>query len=131
MVRWLPAPELLAPPFGAHFVGWNAEVYLRWSAVEGMREGEYYVVRIPYNEAGDTAEFWRRETSLQVPSNFSLREVGFPDRHYNWTVQVMRCTRNCAQVLDDAAVKQGDTVGSRSVIGLFYWQHDLGRPPRP
>jgi serine/threonine-protein kinase len=126
--RWLPAPELLAPPFGSYFVGWNARVDLRWSVVEGLREDEYYVVRIPYNQAGDVAEFWRQGTSLRLPSNLSLREVGFPDRHYNWTVQAMRCTEYCDQIANDTVKKGGVAVGSRSVIGLFYWQPDIGGP---
>jgi serine/threonine protein kinase len=130
--RWLPAPELLAPPFGAHFVGWNAEVYLRWSEVEGLREDESYVVRIPYDEAGSVAEFWRQETSLRLPPNFSRREVGFPDRHYNWTVQAMRCTENCDRALADDVRKQGAVVGGKSVVGLFYWQPDIsGIAPTP
>jgi tRNA A-37 threonylcarbamoyl transferase component Bud32 len=130
--RWLPAPELLAPPFGMYFVGWNARVDLRWSAVEGLGEDEYYVVRIPYDEAGSVAEFWRQETSLRLPSNFSLREVGFSDRHYNWTVQVMRCMANCDRVLADEVKKQGTAVGSTSVVGLFYWQTDItGVRPTP
>jgi serine/threonine protein kinase len=128
-VRWMPAPELLAPPDGASYVGWNAEVYLRWSEVQGMLPDEYYVVRIPYDDAGGVAEFWRQETVLRVPSVFSSRGVGFPDRHYAWTVQLMRCTGNCARVLEDDARKQGVAVGSESAARVFYWQPDIGGSP--
>ncbi len=83
-------------------------------------------MRIPYDDAGGVAEFWRKETSFQVPSHFSGRGVGFPDRHYNWTVQAMRCTGNCANVLDDNARKGGRATSARSVEGLFYWHPDIG-----
>jgi serine/threonine protein kinase len=130
--RWLPAPLLIAPPYGDSYGGWNAVVHLKWSRVEGLAENEYYVVRIPYDDAGGVAEFWRKETLFQVPSNFSLAEVGFPDRHYEWTVQVMRCTQNCDRVLDDNTRKTGIAVGSESESGLFYWYPDVsGTPPKP
>ena len=99
---------------------------LQWSSVYGLSPSEYYVVRIPYDAAGGVAEFWRRETSFQVPANFSLPEVGFADRHYSWTVHVKRCTANCDQVLNDQVRKEGVAVGSPSVEGLFYWHPDVG-----
>jgi hypothetical protein len=107
------------------FVGWNAEVTLRWTPVSGLEAGEYYVVRIPYDSAGGVAEFWRQETFLQLPSNLSQREVGFPDRHYDWTVQVMRCQVNCYKVWDDQVPKTGVAVGDESEAGRFYWQSDI------
>jgi hypothetical protein len=116
---------LLAPTEGQTFVGWNADVILRWAEVPGMEVGEYYVVRVPYDEMGGVAEFWRQETLLRLPSNFSLPEVGFRDRHYLWTVQVRRCTSNCYKVWDDQARKMGTAVGSESAPGLFYWQPDI------
>jgi hypothetical protein len=125
----LPAPSLLAPADGSAFVGWNAKVILNWSDVEGMQADEYYVVRIPYNDQGGVAEFWRQETLLEVPPAFSSREVGFLDRRYAWTVQVMRCAKNCARVLDDNAKKEGVAVGAKSAEGVFYWQPDIGGSP--
>ena len=113
------------------FVGWNAEVVLRWSAVEGMQEDDYYVVRIPYNVQGDVAEFWRKETSLRVPSIFSSSDVGFPARNYNWTVQVMRCIVNCDKIPDDNIRKEGVAVGSTTTAGLFYWHPDITSGTRP
>ena len=128
----LPAPTLLAPPNGASFTGWNAQVVLTWLSVGSLAEDEYYVVRIPYNEAGDTAEFWRKGTSLQVPPNYSLATVGFPDRHYDWSVQVMRCIGNCDKTLDDNTKKQGVTAGIESPTWTFYWHPDIsGRPTVP
>jgi hypothetical protein len=124
-VRWLPAPTLLAPADGERFVGWHAKVILRWSPVAGQDPDEYYVVRIPFNERGDVAEFWRQETSLRAPSNFSLPDVGPADRGYTWTVQVQRCVENCERVLDDAAQKRGTAVGDVSAPGLFYWDTDI------
>jgi hypothetical protein len=121
----------VSPPNGANFGGWNAEVLLTWSSVGSLAPAEYYVVRIPYDDAGGVAEFWRKEASFQVPSNFSLREVGFPDRHYNWTVQVMRCTDNCASVTDDNVRKTGQATSARSVQGLFYWHPDIGGGSSP
>jgi tetratricopeptide (TPR) repeat protein len=130
--QMLPASTLLAPSDGASFTGWNAVVVLQWSGVGNLGADEYYVVRVPYNEAGDTAEFWRRETSMQVPPHFSLATVGFPDRHYDWSVQVMRCTNNCDRVLDDNTRKQGVVVGGKSSTRRFYWHSDIGgEPPRP
>jgi hypothetical protein len=123
--RWLPAPALQAPGHGQIFVGWNADVTLRWEAVEGLELGEFYVVRVPYDDVGGVAEFWRQETSLQLPPNFSLSNVGFRDRHYEWTVQVMLCQVNCAKAWDDQAVKEGIAVGDESEAGLFYWQPDI------
>jgi hypothetical protein len=123
--RWLAAPTLLAPADNANFVGWNADVTLQWSAVPGLELGEYYVVRVPYDNVGGVAEFWRQETSVRLPSNLSRREVGFPDRHYDWTVQVMRCVSNCYKVWDDQAVKDGEPVGEESAPGRFYWQSDI------
>jgi serine/threonine-protein kinase len=120
-----PAPRLIAPADGTSFSGWNAEVNLQWESVGALAEDEYYVVRIPYDSAGGVAEFWRRETTFRVPPNFSLVEVGFPDRHYNWTVQVMRCTGNCDRVEDDNTKKQGVAVGEKSAEGLFYWHPDV------
>jgi hypothetical protein len=125
-VRWVPAPQLLAPPDGTSFTGWNAEVTLQWAELEGIRPDEYYVVRIPYDAAGGVAEFWRKETTFRVPSNFSSSDIGFPDRHYDWTVQVMRCTKSCDLVQDDNVKKQGVAVGEQSRAGRFYWVSDLG-----
>lgn len=94
-----------------------------------MRDDEYYVVRIPYDTAGGIAEFWREETTLDVPSNFSSRDVGFADRHYDWSVQVMLCTGNCQYVLADDKKKAGRPVGGRSEMGRFYWHPDVGGAP--
>ena len=124
---------LLAPHDGETYTGWNAEVILRWSPIAGLRADEYYVVRIPYDDLGGVAEFWRKGTSLQVPSHFSRRDVGFADRHYDWTVQVMRCVENCENVQDDNAKKEGIEVGA-SAQGLFYWEPDIQAntpTPRP
>jgi len=103
-------------------------VVLQWSSATDLAAGEYYVVRIPYDTAGGVAEFWRTERSLQVPANFSSKDVGFLDRRYTWSVQVMRCTANCDKVLDDQARKQGDAVGPASSLGDFYWYPDIGGP---
>lgn len=131
--RWLAAPTLLAPEQGASFTGWNAQVILQWSSVGSLRENEYYVVRIPYDAAGNTAQFWRKETAFQVPPNFSQNNVGFSDRHYHWTVQVMRCTQNCDKALEDNVPKGGQPVGNVSQQGLFYWHSDIsgGAGPGP
>jgi hypothetical protein len=99
---------------------------MHWSNVGYLFEDEYYVVRIPYDAAGNAGEFWRKETSFRVPSNYSLSSVGFPDRHYHWTVQVMRCTQNCAAIGDDNARKGGQAVSDRSAEGLFFWHSDRG-----
>jgi len=123
-VRWLPAPALLEPGDGERFVGWEAEVVLRWSPVAGMQPDEYYVVRIPYDDAGGVAEFWRQETALQLPAHFSQANVGFADRHYQWTVQVMQCVENCGHLWDDRVKKSGDPAGEPSAQGLFYWDPD-------
>jgi hypothetical protein len=114
----------LAPPPGTIFKGYNAEVILAWSEVPNLRADEYYVVRIPYNLAGEVAEFWRKEPRFSVPPNFSTAQVGFEDRRYTWSVQVKRCTENCARVLDDNVKKEGVAVGPRSTEGLFYWYPD-------
>jgi hypothetical protein len=107
-------------------------VILRWSPVEGLEAGEYYVVSVPYDDAGSVAEFWRWETSVKLPSHLSRPDVGFADRHYLWSVQVRRCTENCLRVLEDDATKRGEAVGSPSEQGLFYWQPDIdAQPPTP
>jgi len=124
--RWLLAPVLQSPESGTRFAGWNAEVILRWAEVGWLAPDEYYVVRVPYDDVGGVAEFWRKETSLRVPANFSLAEVGFADRHYNWTVQVMHCTGNCDRALDDDVTKRGAAAGGVSAQGLFYWDPDTG-----
>ena len=110
-------------------MGWNADVTLRWAAVPGLELGEYYVVRIPYDAIGGVAEFWRQETTLRLPPNFSRPEVGFLDRHYDWTVQVMLCHVNCYKVWDDQVAKEGVAVGDESEAGRFYWQSDLSSRP--
>jgi hypothetical protein len=94
--------------------------------VPGLRADEYYVISIPYSLT-EVARFWRKESIFRVPPNFSRDDVGFDDRHYYWTVQVMRCTQNCDQVLDDNVRKEGVEVGGRSAQGLFYWWPD-GKP---
>jgi hypothetical protein len=129
--RWLSAPGLLVPADGAQYTGWDARVVLSWTAVPGMAPDEYYVVRIPYDASGGVAEFWRQETRLQVPSNFSLPATGFPDRHYDWSVQVKRCTSRCAQVLDDAVRKGSEAVGEESETRRFYWHPDIVPVPMP
>jgi hypothetical protein len=129
--RWLAAPILLSPTDGAQYTGWDARVVLRWSVVPEMEPDEYYVVRIPYDAAGGVAEFWRQDTSLRVPSNYSLSSVGFPDRHYAWTVQVKRCTSRCAQVLEDSVRKGGVAVGSESAERVFFWHPDIVHAPTP
>jgi len=122
---------LLAPTYGAIFRGYLAVVELRWSEVPNLRANEYYVIRIPYNPTGEVAQFWRKEAVFQVPPNYSLDNVGFDDRHYYWTVQVMRCTKNCTQALDDNVKKEGVAVGERSAQGLFYWWPDgVTRPTK-
>lgn len=130
-IRWLPAPRLIAPADGTVFQGWNAVVNLRWQSAGSLRPEEYYVVRIPYNSAGDSAEFWRKDTSFQAPSNFSRAEIGFVDRHYSWSVQVVRCTAQCDRVSDDNVRKEGVAVGDESDPGLFYWYPDLGGGTTP
>jgi hypothetical protein len=117
---------LIAPANGTSFAGWNAQVLLQWSPVGHLAANEYYVIRIPYDSAGGVAEFWRQDASFEVPANFSLAKVGFADRHYNWTVQVMHCTGNCDKIADDNAKKQGRAAGSISQEGLFYWHPDIG-----
>jgi hypothetical protein len=97
--------------------------------VRGLGRDEYYVVRIPYDDAGNSAEFWRSDTMFQVPSHFSRQDVGFADRHYHWTVQAMRCTSNCDKALDDNVRKEGYAVGSESAQGLFFWHSDVGGVP--
>ena len=99
---------------------------LRWSEVGGMRVDEYYVVRIVYNERREQAEFWRQDASLEVPERFSTSEFGFQDRHYEWSVQTMRCISNCRKALDDEYTKRGTAVGGTSKTGLFYWHTDTG-----
>jgi hypothetical protein len=120
---------LLLPPYGTIYKGWNATVELVWSETLVLDDDEYYVVSIPYNEAGEVAEFWRKSPKFLVPQNFSDRQTGFEDRHYNWYVQVKRCTQNCAQVQDDNVKKVGVPIGPRSLEGLFYWWPDDGGPP--
>jgi hypothetical protein len=127
----LAAPILLSPADGAQYTGWDARVVLNWTAVSAIAPDEYYVVRIPYDAKGGVAEFWRQETRLQVPSNFSLASAGFPDRHYAWSVQVVRCTSRCAQVLDDGVRKGGITVGEESETHVFYWHPDIVHDPTP
>jgi hypothetical protein len=130
--RWLPAPRLLAPWDNQSFDGYNAEVILRWSEVKGLQEDEYYVVRIPYNEAGEVATFWREALEMRVPSHFATSQVGFPDRHYDWTVQVVRCLENCDKIEDDNVRKEGEPVGAESEPKRFYWHLDVsGRRTNP
>ncbi len=121
----LAAPALLAPTPGTTFVGWNAEVVLAWSGVGLLQQDEYYVVRIPYDRAGNVAEFWRRDTTFRVPSHFSTSEVGFLDRHYSWSVQVMECTESCDRVLDDGVRKRGEERSLPSEEWVFYWHPDI------
>jgi hypothetical protein len=128
--RWLAAPSLLAPPDGTSFDGFSAEVDLVWSAIPGLRDDEFYVVRIPYSPS-EVAEFWRKETTMRVPGHFSSGSVGFPDRHYDWSVQVMRCTENCFLFRDDSVKKEGEPVGTESRQGLFFWSPDIGFEPSP
>ena len=125
-----PVVLLLAPEDGAEFGGWNADVILRWSSVGELAQDVYYVIRIPYDDVGGVAEFWRKETFFQVPRHFSSKDVGFPDRHYRWSVQVMRCAENCDKVLDDNVRKQGEALGLQSTEWTFYWHPDIsgGKP---
>lgn len=126
-VRWLPGPLLVAPLDGAEFRGWNAEVDLSWQPVPGIKPDEYYVLSVPWGEAeNEVAQFWRQETTVRLPPHFSSAETGFADRHYSWTVQVMRCTQNCVQIADDNVKKQGFAVGNPSETGLFFWHQDIG-----
>ena len=117
---------LVVPLNDTKFEGWNAVVVLQWSSGAQLAAKDYYVVRIPYDDAGGVAEFWRKETSFQVPAHFSKPEVGFPDRHYNWSVQVMRCIELCEQVLDDNVKKQGTEMSLTSQDRLFYWYPGIG-----
>jgi hypothetical protein len=110
-------------------------VVLVWSSVGTLLDNEYYVVRIPYDYAGGVAEFWRKGTSMRVPAHFSIWWLGFPDRRYHWSVQVMRCRSNCSKALDLDAQEQGVTgvaVGTRSEGRAFYWYADrYGSKPTP
>jgi serine/threonine protein kinase len=129
--RWLSAPRLIAPASGSSYAGWNAQVVLQWSSVAGIGPNEYYVVHIPYDDLGGVAEYWRKDTSFQLPSHFSLAAVGFPDRHYNWSVQIMRCASECSKVdsIDPDPWRlgvRGVAVGSKSEDWTFYWHPDTG-----
>ena len=129
-IRWHAAPQLIAPEQGAHFTGWGAKVVLQWSDVGRLHISEYYVVRIPYDALGGVAEFWRKETSFRAPSHYSEAIYGFQNRHYEWTVQVMRCTERCDKVLYDHIRKEGYAVGSVSETGVFYWNPDIRPGPK-
>jgi hypothetical protein len=129
--RWWPAPTLLEPGDGANFGGWNDQVTLRWRSVGALARDEYYVVRIPYDDLGGVDEFWRKETFLEVPQNYSLRTAGFDDRHYDWSVQVMRCTDNCDLAGADDVKKQGVAAGEESRTRTFYWHPDAGGGTQP
>jgi hypothetical protein len=105
---------------------------LQWQPGGTLETDDYYVIRIPWGSGpNDVAEFWRKETQFQVPANYSQADVGFPDRHYNWSVQLMRCTAKCDQVFDDSIKKGGQALGSRSPEWLFYWHPDIGGGATP
>jgi hypothetical protein len=93
---------------------------------------EYYVIRIPYGSEDNQAqiagigEFWRTNTSFQIPVHYLHTGGGFPDRQYNWSVQVKRCIANCDKVLDDNVTKQGIELGPQSEKWVLYWYPDIG-----
>jgi hypothetical protein len=120
-------PRIVGPANDAKYQGYNARVLLEWSEVRGLGPNDYYVVRVPYDDYGGIAEFWTKELCYRLPGHLSESTVGFRDRRYTWTVQVMRCTGNCDEVYNPNVTKQGSALGAASREGTFTWEPDFGR----
>ena len=121
------SPRILAPPDDAKYKGYNDKVILEWSEVGTLGPNDYYVVRVPYDRYGGVAEFWTKELWHELPGHLSESKVGFTDRRYAWTVQVMQCTENCDEVYNPNIPKQGVALGPMSREGTFVWEPDFGR----
>jgi serine/threonine protein kinase len=119
--RRLASPQLLLPANNAVFAGEDSILSLSWSDVAELEQNEYYVVFIRSKKQEAVAEFWRKETTLEIDAALLVERASLPDNEYNWEVLIMRCTDGCAQVLNDDARKTGSGISNPSDQWTFYW----------
>lgn len=115
----LPAPELLAPPLDARFVGMDQPIVLRWKAARNLTPDEYYEVSVDYNyrEANPTIKFATRETQIVLPENL----YHTPNcQVFNWRVTLKRQT---------GTQPDGEPIGDALSYDSLYWYVRWSYPP--
>lgn len=88
------APALLSPPDGAAITG--DIVPLQWTAVNLLREDEYYAVRLRRTDDTVPAEsLYTRTTLVRLGEEYAPTQAD-PTREYSWEVTVVRSVSTSA-----------------------------------
>jgi LysM repeat protein len=82
------APALLNPPEGASLS--DSMVPLQWTAVNLLREDEFYAVRLRRLDGGNTVQsLYTKTTVVRLGGEYAPTEDD-PNREYSWEVTVVR-----------------------------------------
>jgi hypothetical protein len=116
----LPMPVLITPTLGAHFVGIQRPIVLKWQALKELAQDEYYRVDIQFNydEGSPLYSYTTRQTQFTVP------EVLYktPNCHiFNWQVVLMHKTGE-----DQSGQPVGVALSYPSLYWYFQWSYPAG-----
>ncbi|HZW05218.1 MAG TPA: MG2 domain-containing protein [Anaerolineaceae bacterium] len=118
----LPAPNLVAPPLAAKFVGPGEPVVLEWEPVKELAEDEYYQVFVEFNyvEASPDRYFFTRETQFTLPEELYRTPNCFV---FNWQITLMRQTG-----VDADGQPVGEEISNPSLYRYFWWRYPADQP---
>jgi hypothetical protein len=117
----LPMPQLITPTLGAHFVGIQKPIVLKWQALKELAQDEYYRVDIQFNydESSPLYTYATRQTQFTVP--YKLYSI--PNCHiFNWQVTLMRKTGE-----DQSGQPVGVALSYQSLYLYFEWAYPVGQ----
>jgi hypothetical protein len=117
----LPIPQLITPTLGAHFVGPQQSIVLKWQPLKELAQDEYYRVDIQFNydESSPLYRYATRQTQFTVPENLYSQ----PNcRIFNWQVTLMRKTGE-----DQNGQPVGEPLSYPSLYWYFEWYYPSGQ----
>jgi hypothetical protein len=117
----LPVPQLITPTLGAHFVGIQKPILLKWQPLKDLAPDEYYRVDIQFNfgESSPLYTYSTRQTQFTVPAKL----YSTPNcRIFNWQVTLMRKTRE-----DPSGQPLGEPLSYPSLYLYFEWFYPSGQ----
>jgi hypothetical protein len=117
----LPTPHLITPTLGAHFVGIQRPIVLKWQPLKELAQDEYYRVDIQFNydESSPLYRYATRQTQFNLPDKLYSQ----PNcRIFNWQVTLMRKTGE-----DQNGQPVGDPLSYPSLYWYFEWFYPTGQ----